>query len=332
MRAAPLVLATVGLAGLIACGAATEPLLFGGPDASSGADAGDASPIFDSGTALDSAPEEDSAADADAGPQDTDAACDGDAAYDAALCTPPSADRLVANPPVISVAAGSYGVAQFEALGPWASDPNIWISFQTATVPMQFTPYVLQNAPPTGFVFQVAPSTTDVQGTITALGRDGNIERTATLTVTITGCQPWGQAMACQSYDCGFEPDNCGGLVNCGTCSGATPYCFLGTCQAAPPTYCPDGQDLGPGDVCTPCTESRICLHYCQDGRCEGLQDECFCAPWTYPPCPLSAPVDASICDNPGEACAYYDACFNSITSICEPDGTWTTPPFPSCP
>jgi len=331
MRAAVLVLAATCQVGLLACGAATDPLTFGATDASSGADAGDAAPIFDSGApGPDSSLGEDAPADADAGPMDTDAACDGDASYDGALCTPPSDDLLIADPPTITVAAGSYGVAQFEAIGPWASDPNIWISFESATVPMQSSPWVLQNAPPTAFAFQVSSTTTDQDGTLTALGRDGNIERTASVTVHITGCQPWDVATACNGYDCGYQADNCGGLVTCGTCTGATPYCFLGECQAAQPTYCPDGEGITM-QGCVPCSQTRTCFLYCRDGRCEGLQDQCFCAPWSYPTCPLTEPVDGSPCDNAGWQCGYQDACYDAVTATCEPSGQWSVPPFPAC-
>jgi len=330
--------AITGAAGLVclvvlaACGAATEPLAFGGSDASTGPDARDGSSVVDSGAPIfDSSPAQDAGADVTA-PEEAGPACDGDADDDAALCTPPPDDLLIADPPVVTVAAGSYGVARFKATGPWATDPNMFVWFDSATVPMPFTPWVLPNQPPTGFLFQVAPTSSGVQGTFTAVGHDGNIERTASLTVTVTGCQPWDQSMACQGYDCGFQADNCGGLVSCGTCSGAAPYCFLGSCTAAPPTYCPDGEGITPTG-CIPCSDTRTCTEYCRDARCTGLQDVCFCEPWgSYPPCPSSAPADGSACENTGQACSYYNSCYKAYTSRCEPSGAWSTPPLPTCP
>jgi hypothetical protein len=323
--------ASVWIVVLVACGAATEPLTFGGPDASTG---GDGSSVVDSGVdsgapIFDSSPPQDTGADVTA-PEEAGPPCDVDADLDAALCTPPDDDLLIADPPVVTVAAGSYGVARFKATGPWATDPNMFVWFDGASVSLQFTPWVLPNQPPTGFLFQVASTASDVQGTFTAVGHDGNIERTATLTVNVTGCQPWSAAMACQSYDCGFQADNCGGLVSCGTCSAAAPYCFLGSCTAATPTYCPDGQGITPSG-CIPCSSTRTCIDYCRDARCAGLQDVCFCEPWTYPACPLSPPPDGSACENTGQACSYYNSCYESYTSTCEPSGAWSTPPIPSC-
>ena len=313
----------LGAVVLIACGAATDPLILGGPDASTtpldaGSDSGDSAPAQDTGADV-TVPDE-------AGPP-----CDGDADYDAALCVPPSDDQLIADPPVVTVPAGSYGIAQFKATGPWATDPNMWIGFESATVSLQSMPFALPNQPPTGFLFQVATASSDVQGTLTAVGHDGNIERTATLKVIVTGCQPWDEAMACQSYDCGYQGDNCGGLVDCGKCSGATPYCFLGSCVATAPTYCPNGQGYDPQTGCIPCMDTRTCFEYCRDGRCTGLQDECFCAPWSYPPCPPSPPIDGNPCGNLGQVCTYNNTCYESYSSICELAGAWSTPPIPTC-
>ncbi len=324
----------LGFVGLVACGAATEPLTFGGDDASTGPESGDASSVVDSGTPLfDSAPALDAPPDTGVDtstPEEAGPPCDGDADYDAALCMPPSADQLIADPPTITVSSGSYGVAQFKAIGPWASDPNLWISFLGGTIPLEFSPFVLQNAPPTAFVFQVAPTTSDQQYTFTALGRDGNIERSAAVTVNVTGCQPWDPVTACAGFTCGAQPDNCGGLVSCGICSGAAPYCLLGSCVATPPDYCPRGEGITPSG-CVECNQTSFCNQYCRDQRCSGLQDICFCSPFVYPNCPISEPDDGSPCQNIGQTCDYFNRCVATAVATCEPSGLWSSTPYGPC-
>jgi hypothetical protein len=303
---------------LLSCGAMTDPLVGVFDGGRSDASVADGSPA-------------DADADADTGPDTGPTSCNGDADYDAALCTAPLDDQLIADPPVITVAAGSASIAQFKAIGPWASDPNMWISFESATIALQGWPSVQPNQPPTGFLIEVPASASDTEGTFTALGRDGNIERSATLVVHVTGCVPWDAATACNGFNCGYEGDHCGGLVNCGSCPSSAPYCFLGYCQATQPMYCPDGDGITPGLGCEPCTKTMTCRLYCSDGRCVGLQDVCFCAPLTFPPCPAAAPVDGSECYNPGQSCLYYGTCQDSTTCRCEPSGQWTCPPLPPC-
>jgi len=87
----------------------------------------------------------------------------------------------------------------------------------------------------------------------------------------------------CVNEECGFEPDNCGGLVSCGDCPPQTPYCagevtpagFEHLCSATMPVYCPNGEGITWGG-CIPCTQTIACTT-CHDGVCLGIQDECLC-------------------------------------------------------
>ena len=217
---------------------------------------------------------------ADAGaPEAAPPPCNADAAFDAALCTPPADDTLVADPPVITAAAGGYGTATFVAKGPWASAPELFLHYTETTLPVQTVTQVQSYGSPQSIVFLLQPGTVGVEGTLTVEARVGNIERFAQVTVKVTDCLPWPASTVCStSRNCGFEGDGCGGLLSCGTCAGATPYCFLGVCQATMPTYCPSSEGLGPNG-CEPCAQTRTC-RTCTTGRCLGIEDVCTCLPY----------------------------------------------------
>jgi hypothetical protein len=211
--------------------------------------------------------------------------CSVDASYDAALCTsPPEDDRLYASPAVVNVAAGSYGYAQFYASGSWASDPSIFMIFEGSTLPLGNNPGLDGYGAAQSFIFLVPSTATGQTGTLTVLGRVGNVERTASLTVNVTDCQPWPASMVCPGNQCGFQPDNCGGLVSCGTCPAQTPYCagelvagaFEYVCSATMPMYCPPGYGITGPNSCIPCNQTRACIE-CNGGACVGIQDACLC-------------------------------------------------------
>ena len=204
--------------------------------------------------------------------------CSYDAAVDGPLCTPPPDDLLYASPAVVSVAAGSYGAVTFIASGPWASDPTMFMWFAGSTLQLETNPEVQSYGSPQTLIFLVPSTAAGQTFTITVAGHAGNIQRISEVTVNVTSCVPWPASKVCAGYECGFEPDNCGGLVSCGTCSGSKPYCFLRQCQAAMPTYCPFGDGYGGPGVCIPCGETMTC-RLCT-GVCLGIQDVCIC---TYP-------------------------------------------------
>jgi hypothetical protein len=211
----------------------------------------------------------------DANDASTPVECSYDAAYDGPLCTPPANDLLYASPASVSVAAGSYGAVTFVASGPWASDPTMFMWFVGSTQQLLTNPQVETYGTPQTLIFLVPQSAVGKTFTITVAGHAGNIYRTADVTVNVTTCVPLTAATVCAGYSCGYEPDNCGGLVSCGTCSGHTPYCFLRQCQGTMPTYCPYGDGLGPNNTCVSCAQSRACSNC--TGVCLGIQDECIC-------------------------------------------------------
>jgi hypothetical protein len=234
-------------------------------------DAGDAAPLDagDAETVVDSGEEE-----AAALPCDYDAYAD----YDAALCTPPADDVLYANPPVISVAAGSYGLATFVAAGPWTNDPHIFMRYEGSTLPLENLVYATSYGTPQSLPFLVSASAAGQQGTLTVSAHAGNIERVAHVTVSITSCAPHPEY--CSGMACGFEGDGCGGFQSCGTCSGSTPYCYLFQCVANPVAMCPPGygydiEDNRPMD-CIPCAETKSCKT-CRGGYCDSLNSVCYC-------------------------------------------------------
>lgn len=276
---------------VLACAATTATLGCGGRLAP--IDDG-VSAILDAEVIVDAGVADTSAEDATARPDAADASidlfvpdtydggivCDFDASPDATLCTPPVDDTLTAIPNPVYVAAGSYGIASFVAGGSWALAPDLYVSYDSATVPLGEIPYVMTNRAPTSFAFLVPAAAVGDQGTFTVTGRAGNVELTAQANVIVTDCQPWSLAVACAGYTCGLEPDGCGGLTNCGTCGAAAPYCFLGKCVTTQPQYCGYGMgvlgDGGDEDACVPCGLTPVCEH-CDQGTCVGIQDVCSC-------------------------------------------------------
>jgi hypothetical protein len=163
-------------------------------------DAGDAALVDaeDASTVVDSGEEESASL-----PCDYDASAD----YDAATCTPPAADVLYANPPLVSVAADSYGLATFVASGPWTNDPRFFMRYEGSTLPLQNVVYATSYGTPQSLPFLVANSAAGQQGTLTVSAHAGNIERIAHVTVTITSCAP--HAQYCNDMECGFEGEGC---------------------------------------------------------------------------------------------------------------------------
>jgi hypothetical protein len=255
-------------------------------------DAGDAGEA-DGGDASTASDAESDAADAsivDAKEPDADSACDYDAADDASLCTPPANDLLFANPASIQVAAGSYGLATFVATGPWATDPMMYMHYEGSSFQVRNFPYIMTYGTPQSLSFLVPSTAAGQHGTLTVSGHAGNIERTATVSVTVTSCAP--STAYCVGDQCGFEDDGCGGVISCGTCSGATPSCFVYQCVANGPPPCPAGSgydvcDGGPcTDKCVPCATTHSC-EKCGGGYCDSLNNVCFCHyPGGTPPPP----------------------------------------------
>jgi hypothetical protein len=243
-----------------------------------GADAGDAGGVSDG-----AAPEAEAPAEAGDGGE-AGVACDDDAS-DEVLCAPPADDLLFANPPTIEVAAGSYGAATFVATGPWASDPSMYIWYESSTLPLLSIEQVTTYGSPQSLPFLVAQSAAGGQGTITVSGHAGNIERHATLTVNVTTCVPWAPSFVCAGQDCGLQGNGCGGLLSCGECAAPTPYCWIGHCVASKPQPCSAGDGFDPdAGACIPCTESPAC-NPCpnqvtmphQSGFCISADSMCIC-------------------------------------------------------
>jgi hypothetical protein len=235
---------------------------------------GDAA-LFDAGDAGDAATVADSGAEeAPALPCDYDASGD----YDAALCTPPAADVFYADPPVVSVAAGSYGLATFVAAGPWTNDPHIFMRYEGSTLPLRNVVYATSYGTPQSVPFLVSDSAAGQQGTLTMSAHAGNIERIAQVTVNITSCVP--DPKYCDGNECGFEGDGCGGLQSCGTCGGSTPYCHVFQCGSTPVAECPPGYGYdiegNRPNTCIPCAETKSCKT-CKGGYCDALNSVCYC-------------------------------------------------------
>jgi len=192
------------------------------------------------------------------------------------LCDAPPDDTLYASPGVINVAAGSYGIAQFFAGGPWANDSLMWMAFEGSSLELGsygpgFSPglAVEQYGSPQVLIFQIPLSSVGLQGTVTVTGHDGNIERTAQATVNVTSCAPWSTSRACQTpeFVCGLQDDGCGGFLSCGDCSPGT-YCYFGHCIGTQPLQCPSayGYDIDSG-TCVPCK------------ACPSIDNSCICGP-----------------------------------------------------
>ena len=200
-----------------------------------------------------------------------------DDASDDVLCIPPPNDLLDATPPAVSIAAGSYGVVTFTATGPWVNDPKMYMHYEGTTLEVLNDPQVQTYGSPQSLLVLVAEGTAGHRGTLTVSGHAGNIKRTAVVSIDVTACVPWPVSSICVGNDnCGFQPDGCGGLLSCGTCSGEAPYCFLNTCVSTPPQDCPDGYGLGGNGACVPCGMTKTCKE-CGAGSCIGKNDLCIC-------------------------------------------------------
>jgi hypothetical protein len=223
--------------------------------------------------------------------------CSADANYDeSGPCQPPPDDILVGTPAVINVPAGTYGVAKFAAEGPWASDPGIYMQYGGTNLPIANQPTLDAYGAVQQIIFLVASDAVKgAGGTIKMSAYLGNITRTAEVTVNITSCAPWSATSVCYGGDsaddggppesadggqvyfaCGYEPDNCGGLLACGTCPVQAPYCYLHQCVAKYPDYCPPDYGAGVGGSCIPCSGTRTCTE-CTTGTCVGVQSVCIC-------------------------------------------------------
>lgn len=133
--------------------------------------------------------------------------------------------------------------------------------------------------------FLVPPSAAGAQGTVTVAGHAGNIERHASVSVSVTTCKPWPPSMVCPGQECGYQGDGCGGLLTCGTCPTSKPYCWVGHCLASMPEQCGPGEGFDPdAGVCIPCTQSPVC-NPCPDpltmpnqtGYCISADSMCIC-------------------------------------------------------
>jgi hypothetical protein len=253
----------IALLAVLGCGGRLAPLDGGSP----------ADGSADEGTS--SADASDSSA-PDGMERDTSVPCDYDASDDA-LCVPPSADQLVADPPTITVPGGGFGTATFVATGPWTSDPTLELYYLSSSLPLINQPLVLTYGSPQTIPIGVSRTAVGQMGTVTVAARAGNIERRADVVINVTRCAPWPSSMVCGGEDCGFEGDGCGGVLSCGSCPAPAPYCFLHKCVATMPTYCPSGEGYGPGGTCIPCAGTRTCTECPAGVLCVGLQDVCIC-------------------------------------------------------
>ncbi len=257
---------------------------------------------------------------------DAPAACDFDASPDAEPCAVPYGDILYASPGSIMVAAGGYGTVSFIAEGPWASDPTLTITFEGSTLDLIPVSTGAHYGTPQSLVFQAPPMDYGLTGTVTAVGRAGNLAISAFATVYVTNCTPFPEPVACGTYACGFQSDGCGGVESCGACSVAAPYCYGGQCIANQPHPCP------PGDGFVP--DSGACA-WC--GRfCAAIDNTCVCPTSIGPPIPVidgglpasdaggtaeCDPVQPFVGDATHVACPVNQRCdfVNSTTTRCSP-------------
>jgi hypothetical protein len=227
------------------------------------------------------------------------------------------------------VAAGGFGAVNFIAGGPWSSDPTLIMTFGGSTlglVPSTGPQY----GTPQSFIFQVPLMEYGQTGTVTVVGRAGNLEISAFATVYVTNCQPLPEPVACGAFMCGFQSDGCGGVESCGACSPAAPYCYVGQCISNQPRLCPPGDGFVPDSgACAPC------------GRfCSAVDDACVCPTTIGPPIgvidgglpPSDAggtaecdPVQPCVADPTNVACPSNQRCdfINPTTTRCSaPAGT----------
>ncbi|HEY6458826.1 MAG TPA: hypothetical protein VIY73_01715 [Polyangiaceae bacterium] len=261
-------------------------------------------------------------------------ACSADAMvrWDADLCVPPADDQFFASPAAIEVPAGNYGFGSFTTTGPWATAPGTAVLFDQTTLPLTASPKEIFDGGTIQFVqfaFQVQPSTPPgTVGTLSAHAQDGNIKRSAAVTVTVTPCAPTSASVLCGDTDdgglnCGYVADHCGGLVSCGTCdpNGPLPTCFLNQCLPAPPPTCPQGQGLGIGGACVVCNATPGVCGKCA-GYCIGFENACICYPYVPPTCPGEAPTNQTECLVTAQTCSWSTAC-GTTQCKCDPSHLW---------
>ncbi len=201
-----------------------------------------------------------------------------DAAEDVPLCTPPSDDLLFASPAMISVAAGSYGSANFVATGPWSTDPGMYMHYEGSTLDVRNNPYVVSYGTPQSIQFLLPADAEGQTGTLTVSGHLGNIEQTAEVAITVTACIPLTHETVCGTSVCGGGPDGCGGQIVCGTCDGDTPYCFYGQCISAEPRNCVADYGFDPdAGQCLWCPSTDVCAACALPGFCTSIGDRCLC-------------------------------------------------------
>jgi hypothetical protein len=191
--------------------------------------------------------------------------CSADATGEAGPCMPPADDVLFPKTMDVNVAAGGFGAATFIGTGPWVNDPLFYIQYQTSSFEVIDDFSVAAIGSPQTVVFQPQSGQAGREGTLTVIGSAGYITRTATVSVHITACQPLSEAVVCMGSECGLEPDGCGGVVECGTCSGANPYCWQYQCIPFAPHGCGDLEGFDP-------TTGNCVLCPCgvKDDSCEG--------------------------------------------------------------
>ncbi len=248
-------LAVLACLGLAACPGLTR---------GSGAAAGDAG-LADGGTG-------DASVDGEA--PDGPLLCDFDASPEAGLCSPPLDDVLYAWPNDVVAAAGGYGAVSLVAGGPWTADPSLTISLESSTLGLVNVPTLTTSGTPQTIIFKVPAAEFGQTGTLTAVGRAGNIEVRAIATVFVTNCAPLPKSVGCGAFDCGFQSDGCGGVEPCGSCAAPTPYCYEGSCISTQPPTCSPGLGFDP--------DAGGCV-WCD--HCLAVDNACICStPLTPPP------------------------------------------------
>jgi hypothetical protein len=124
-----------------------------------------------------------------------------------------------------------------------------------------------------------------------------------------TCCTPESMTSACAGDTCGTVVNNCGQMVNCGTCSGGTPFCVNGDCEeCAVSNDCltnNDGHECLPGNVCgcdmandctgipnaTQCnTGTGVCVECTLDNQCNTNNDGHDCLPTNVCGCNENSP------------------------------------------
>jgi hypothetical protein len=153
----------------------------------------------------------------------------------------------------------------------------MYMRYEGDTLMILDDPYIATYGSPQALSFDVPVWQAGQQGIITVSGHLGNIKRTAQVTVNVTACAPMTMAETCVGRECGLTLGGCGGEVSCGTCGGATPYCYLYQCIAYPPHTCFPGSGFDPSSgQCEQCNQ-RVCPYCGLHGICTNDTTSCFC-------------------------------------------------------